>query len=406
MRAHRAMRIVASRAGAVAAGGALLTLVAFVFDAAPLFVPALAFVVIGTCAPAWVWVTSRGVQVRRVLAADRVIEDEPLQARIEARRGPLGLPGAAVLDPFTAAVFDLSGPLSPLRGAREANVNVVARFARRGLHTLAPPSLIVSDPLDLSRIAVRSDASAQQLLVLPRTEPVTWLGDGRGRRQALSDGRSSSEHLAAVDFGGLRPYRPGTPASRIHWPALARGAGLIERRLQADTDSRPLVVLDARMPPSSPRPELLDDAVRAAASLTLELARRGGCTLLLPGEQRPTAVDGELLNWPAAHARLALVTGAGSARAPALGRSGGRSGPVIYVAAFPAPRLAALLDGAAGGATVLVAPDRGLVDGRPANVRRAGRAILEVSGCRGFLLGAGRPVQRPPRPSSAQPAGA
>ena len=27
----------------------------------------------------------------------------------------------------------------------------------------------------------------------------------------------------------VRPYRVGTPASRIHWAALARGAGLLER---------------------------------------------------------------------------------------------------------------------------------------------------------------------------------
>ena len=92
---------------------------------------------------------------------------------------------------------------------------------------------------------------------------------------------------AAVDMDGLRPYRVGTPASRIHWPAVARGHGLIERRLQADGDSRPLVVLDARLPGPDAQSELLDAAVRAAASLVLELARRGGCGLLLPGEQRP-----------------------------------------------------------------------------------------------------------------------
>ena len=67
----------------------------------------------------------------------------------------------------------------------------------------------------------------------------------RGRRFRLADGHAASEAMAAVDVDGLRPYRPGTPASRIHWPAVARGAGLIERRLQADGDSRPMIVLDA-----------------------------------------------------------------------------------------------------------------------------------------------------------------
>ena len=74
-------------------------------------------------------------------------------------------------------------------------------------------------------------------------------------------------------------------------------------------------MLDAR---GDGPPELLDAAVRAAASLTLELARAGGCGLLLPGEQRATAIDRELITWPAAYARLALVEGGPQAPAPAL----------------------------------------------------------------------------------------
>ncbi len=59
--------------------------------------------------------------------------------------------------------------------------------------------------------------------------------------------------------------------------------------------------------------------MRAAASLVLEFAAAGGCGLLLPGEQRPTMIDRELIAWPAAYARLALVEGGSGSRAPALG---------------------------------------------------------------------------------------
>ena len=79
---------------------------------------------------------------------------------------------------------------------------------------------------------------------------------------------------------------------------------MLERRLTADGDSAPLVVLDASAPPSE---EALDMAVRAAASLCLHLARRGGCALLLPGDRRPLFVAPDLAAWPAAHARLAVV---------------------------------------------------------------------------------------------------
>ena len=239
-------RINARRAIGVALSGLALILVAFVFDASPLFVPGVALAAIGVLSPAWVWTCARGADAQRVLSAERVVEEQPLEASIEVRRGRLGLPGAEVIDPFTGSRLDLAGPLSTLRGDRRASVRVVTHFSRRGMQTLAPPSLVVSDPLELARVQTESGAPPQKLLVLPRTEPVRWLTAAGGRRFDQPDGHASSEAQAAVDMDGLRPYRPGTPASRIHWPAVARGAGLIERRLQADGDSRPLIVLDAR----------------------------------------------------------------------------------------------------------------------------------------------------------------
>ena len=93
---------------------------------------------------------------------------------------------------------------------------------------------------------------------------------------------------------------------------------MLERRLTADADSAPLVILDATRPPSE---EALDRAVRAAASLCVHLGRRSGCALLLPGDRRPTALAHDMAAWPALHARLALVTAAAqpaaARRAPA-----------------------------------------------------------------------------------------
>ncbi|MGA2010287.1 MAG: DUF58 domain-containing protein [Solirubrobacteraceae bacterium] len=393
-----APRIVARRAAAVALTGALLTLVGFVFAATTLFVLALALLAIGVASPLWVWAAARSAHVERVMEAERVTEGHPIDAGIEVTRGRLRLPGAEVIDPLTATRLSLAGARSPLRWERRAHVRVTTHFARRGLHTLASPTLLASDPLELATVHVRSATAGRQILVLPRTEPVRWLRSGRGRRLSLADGRSPADAMAAVDLDGLRPYRPGTSASRIHWPAVARGAGLIERRLQADGDTRPLVVLDARLT-APPDPGLLDDAVRAAASLALELAREGGCGLLLPGEQRAAVIDRGLVGWPAAHARLALVAGP-YLRPPALGPSAGRLGPLVYVAASPVNRLTGLLAGAGRGLTVLVVPERTLIDGRPPLVRGPVQAMLEVSGCRGFVLGTGRRSDRARRPAT------
>jgi len=49
------------------------------------------------------------IGVRRLIA-ERVIEDEAVEAMIEVRRGPLGLPGAEVRDPLAGAPVRLKIP--------------------------------------------------------------------------------------------------------------------------------------------------------------------------------------------------------------------------------------------------------------------------------------------------------
>jgi uncharacterized protein (DUF58 family) len=370
-----------TRAASVAATGALVILASFTFDAAPLFVPGVAFTLLGVLTPLWVHATARGAEVRRRLAADRVVEGQPVEATIDVSRGVLGLPGGEVHDPLAGGPVSLSRPLSLLAGRTRAEVRIVARFHRRGLLRIEPPALVVHDCFDLAQARRGGTGPAHELLILPRTEPVRWAVSGRGGL-VESGGPSTGEPVSAVDVDGLRPYRPGTPASRIHWPALARGAGLLERRLEPDRDTRPLVLLDPR---EDGPPEYLDCAVRAAASLTLELARHGGCQLLLPGERRPTALESDLAGWPALHARLALVQGGPAARAPGL--RPGRHGPVFYVAARHSERLLAAPSSADSGALVLVLP-------AALPPLRIVSPSFDVAGCRGYVLGAKATARR------------
>jgi uncharacterized protein (DUF58 family) len=366
------------RAGAVGGAGLALILVALLFDANPLFVPGIALVTLAVVAPAWVHLAARAAQIERHLESARVVEDEPIEATIEVSRGHWGLPGAAVLDPLAGKPVPIHAPMSLISGGRSASVRIVACFPRRGIRRIDPPTLIVSDALELARVVRVSASPAQEILVLPRTQRVKW-APGAGEKWRRAAGAAAIEPLGATEVDGLRPYRHGTPASRIHWPALARGAGLLERRLRADTDSRPLVVLDAR---GSDQPEYLDAAVRAAASLVLELGGRTGCGLLLPGEHRPLEVEPDLAAWPVAHARLALIEGGPETRAPSLAQ-GARSAQVVYVAATPMARLPAGLAGAGVRVAVLVVP-------KPLASPPAHDATFEVSGCIGFVVGAGR----------------
>jgi uncharacterized protein (DUF58 family) len=329
----------------------------------------------GLATPAWIAIAARGARVERQLHSDRVVEEEPLEATIEVTRGPWGLPGGELQDPLAGSPVSLRGWLSPLSGDSTANVRVVARFARRGRVKVEPPTLVVHDPLALACSVRRAATAGDEILVLPRTERVHWFGRDLARPDP-NVGRSPTEPLAAVEVDGLRPYRQGTPASRIHGPALARGAGLLERRLQADGDSRPLVVLDARC--DGP-PEYLDACVRAAASLVLELTRQGGCSLLLPGERRPLDVDHDLSTWPAAHVKLAMVEPATDRQAPALA-AGARRGRLFYVSARPIDRLPAALAASCEGIGVVVLP------AALAHTMSTPPAF-EVIGCRGFVTG-------------------
>lgn len=371
-----------SRAAAVLLAGVALLLASLTFGTAPLFVPGGALVLLALIAPSYSWLTSRRATVTRVVAGEHVVEDQPLEAVLVVRRGRGGLPGAEIHDAFAGAAVELTVPPAPL--GRRGSVEVVLRasFPRRGVWPLPPPVLVVHDALGLASFTRRSEGDPDEVLVLPRVEPVTWLARGRGRRLLGPDAGGLDEPFAAVDLDGLRPYRTGSPASRIHWPALARGHGLLERQLRADGEARPLIVLDARTPPGAAAQDGLDAVVRAAASLTLELARRGGCRVLLPGRRRPLVVEPDLRAWPALRVHLALVARAGHGP-PALGELSA-SAPVLYLAVCDPRRPPARLAELRGPSRILVVPDAGGAESAPP-------ASFTVSGCRGHLVGGRRP---------------
>jgi hypothetical protein len=128
----------------------------------------------------------------------------------------------------------------------------------------------------------------------------------------------------------------------------------------------------------------LDAAVRAAASLTLELARTGGCKLLLPTARRALPVESDLASWPVAHARLALVEGGPKGRAPSPAALRAALGPLLYVTAQPLGRLPAT-----ARRELRNAPSVVLVVPAATAAEVNGRASFTVSGCHGFVLGAG-----------------
>jgi uncharacterized protein (DUF58 family) len=358
-----------------------LVLAGALFDSSSLYVPGIALALLWAGSLGWVRLAAAGTRIERERGPATVVEGEQYPLRIRIRRG-LAPPRGELADPL------LERPLAIHTFLRDRvrQISLPVRFERRGRRWLEPAQLIIRDPLGLRSRVVRS-SDGGEVLVLPRIEPVLAATDGSGGSgggvfDQLGDGSGNSAlDPRPIDFDvdGLRPYREGSPASRIHWPSVARSGDLLERRLVAGAESSPLVVLDAARPESE---EALDRAVRAAASLCVHLARTRGCALLLPREARPLQIDPALRAWPEAHARLALAESHDGMPALAGVR---RAEAVFWVQGRGGQRLGRRAGSLAARVAYVVTPSP--IRGR--------RATFTVAGCHGYALAApGRRVAR------------
>jgi uncharacterized protein (DUF58 family) len=347
--------------------GVGFVLVGAFFGSASLYVPGFALLILAGASLAWVELAAKGATLAVAHGPATIVEDEPYPVRVEVGAG--SVPLRAELE---HPLLERPVAVGISRPGRVKRVRVDARFARRGRRSLGGVTLRINDPLHLHQRELASHSP--EVLVLPRVEPILRAEDAGGDRGegALdrfvwgAGGLGLDASAIDVEIDGLRPYRDGSPASRIHWPAVARSRELLERRLVAGGSEAPLVVLDAADPSSE---DALDRAVRAAASLCLHLAMRGGCTLLLAGDRHPQRIDRQLRAWPAAHARLALVeVGAGL---PALARS--VTGTVFWVTGGSAS-VALARQGVRTACVVTPNP----LPGRP--------CLFEVAGCQGQAL--------------------
>ena len=351
--------------------GALLLLAAFGLGAPALVLPGVALLLMGALLTAWTRLAADGVVVSRSSLPARVDEGQPFELvhRVEAGRLPLA---GVLVDPL------LEEP-RPLRGSRfdgTIEVRGRGRIERRGRHLLPGPSVRISDPLGVASRTVGSEGPTA-VLVLPRVERVSFApGEGpSGGRRLAAAGELADEGLresaADPELEGLRPYRPGTRASRIYWPALARGDDLLERHLSPAADSGPLIVLDTRDPAD---PDALDRAVRAAASVAAHLARLGGCELMIGGDHRSWRVSDDPATLLEARSALALVSERDGA--PRSARLASVTTLVWITAGRSRPPLGRRTTG------LLIGPER--LPGRD--------PLMAVAGCFGYPLrtGAGR----------------
>ncbi len=353
-------------------GGVAVALLGLIVGVRPAFVCGLLLLSAGFIAAIWARVGVKGLNAQRRLVTRRVVEGELMEAVIELRGRHGRLMGAQVADEFSGALLSVGdrGWVVCRDGHRE--LRVVTAAPRRGMHTFEPPLAMLRDPFGLARAYARPTGAADQLVVLPRTEEVNWTA--AGLRSVGSDREAGRSVFGAGEVDGLRDYHPGTPATRIHWASLARGSGLLERRLISAAESRPTVILDARCQKSDDGLVQLDSAVRAAASLILQLAARGGCTVILPGARMPFTVGHNLQGWSALHAQLALVDPQWYGGPPPTLRPENLRGPLIYVSPGPVPLPA--VTRTSSYPVVQVMPLESAPD--------SGQLLFKVAGCGGY----------------------
>jgi uncharacterized protein (DUF58 family) len=243
----------------------------------------LALVTVAACAA--VTLAAGRLTVTRTLAVHEAREHEPIRVEFEV--------GGVRRLPVTLEARNGAGAWTPLGGGLELTV------PRRGAHRLAPSQLRVRDRLGIAHRHVTA-GQPERLLILPAPQGSLL--------------HASTAGLAAGDPepDGLQAYTPGIPMTRIHWPTLARGAGLHARRVASGPHELPLVVIDTS---GALQPGAIDWAARAAAGHVERLAHSGGCRVRLPGDRRETTVA-DPGAWRALHRRLAVLAPAPATPAP------------------------------------------------------------------------------------------
>jgi uncharacterized protein (DUF58 family) len=312
------------RPGGLLLGAVALAVVAGALASLALFALAVGLLLVTLAAGVSVALAARRLVVTRSIPQREVGEDQPISVCFQVRgSGQLPLPV------YLEAQVDTDRwvPLGEGGGLLQLLVG------RRGAWRLEPSRLRMRDGLGIvlrPLVVGRPDP----LLILPAPDLRVPIPPQPGVR------------ATDPDLDGLEPYVPGTPISRVHWPALARGASLQQRRLTASPAGLPLVVVDTA---DTGDPRAVDWASRTAAGAILRLVGTGGCRVLLPGDQVPTTVTDLTTAWHGVHRRLALL----QPGCPATGRGPMEAGeaPVLHVRAACAP------------AQVLGAPPRPLPPG-------------------------------------------
>ena len=191
----------------------------------------------------------RSVSIQRAFVPDVVAAGEAVTVRVivTVRSMVPGAPGHWVDALPAGLVGDSHGALpateSGLRsGAQRAEVSYSAIAHSRGIHTIGPFELELSDPFAL---AVRRHQVGERsvVTVVPPVVELVPISDASGAS-------SGSQHMVTEQMGQgsdnliARPYMPGDSMRRVHWRATAHLDELMVRQEEQESVPEATVLID------------------------------------------------------------------------------------------------------------------------------------------------------------------
>ena len=173
-----------------------------------------------------------------------------------------------------SAAFEAEGALSGECGLlwhQQARFDWPITALRRGVHSLGSVEMTAADPLGL--YPREKSIAPPRIVVFPRIVDVKPIELPRhdvfglpGRRSPVKD---------PVYLLGTRDYRSGLPARFIHWKASARHHRLQEKIFDPSEQEKVLLAVDVESFAESGAAEALERTLEVAASVAVQLDRRG-----------------------------------------------------------------------------------------------------------------------------------
>jgi len=317
----------------VGAGAAALVVVGRVLGLPELYAIGAALGLLALVCAAWVALRRIDIVVTRSVRPSRVHAGNPCTVEIQVRnRSNHETPVLRLLDPVSGtAGADLL--LAPIGVRRSTSVAYRLPTSRRGIVTVGPMQVVMSDPFGLATAGTVA-APAVDVTVLPRVDDIPPLARSVGPDP---DGTAETGSLgrAGEDFAALRPYVVGDDMRRVHWPSSARTDELLVRQHDVPWQGRVCVVLDQRR--HSADPETFERVVSAVASILRAHLRRGDHARLVTttGSDSGYGVGSSHLDGLLEHLAVAERASAGSLQIAVELVERGASGAVVLVSGRP-----------------------------------------------------------------------